>query len=65
MEQQNNEEVKETKPKQKTNIGSLILLIGLLLIFAGVAMITFAPQEVEQPENPEQTEQPSEESSKY
>lgn len=63
MEQQNNEEVKETKPKQKTNIGSLILLIGLLLIFAGVAMITFTPQEVEQSENPEQTEQPSEESS--
>ena len=40
MEQQN---IPETKPK--TNIGSILLLIGLLLIFAGAVMTTLAPQD--------------------
>lgn len=62
MEQHN---IPETKEKNNTNIGSIILLIGLLLIFAGVAMIAFSPQEVDQPEPPEESEQkqPSEEAS--
>ena len=38
MEQQN---IPETKEKKKTNIGSVLLLLGALMIFAGVAMITF------------------------
>ncbi len=54
MEQQN---IPETKTKPKTNIGSILLLIGLLLIFAGVAMTTLAPQD----ETEQETSTPSEE----
>ncbi len=52
MEQQN---IPETKPK--TNIGSILLLIGLLLIFAGAAMTTLVPQD----ETAQETPTPSEE----
>lgn len=54
MEQQN---IPETKEKKKTNIGSVLLLLGALMIFAGVAMITFFPEEEKQ----EQVQSPSEE----
>lgn len=59
MEQQN---IPQKQEKKKTNIGSLLLLIGLLLIFAGVTYQTFfIKEEVTETEQPqEETQQPSE-----
>ena len=56
MEQQN---IPETKPK--TNIGSILLLIGLLLIFAGAAMTTLAPQDETDQETPTPSEETTQE----
>ena len=53
-----NQNISETKQKTKFNPGSILLLIGLLLIAVGVALTTFVPQE--EP-NTEITDQPSEE----
>lgn len=53
-----NQNIPETKPKAKINLGSILLLIGLLLIAVGVALTTFVPQ---QEPNQEITEQPSQE----
>ena len=53
-----NKNISETKQKTKFNPGSILLLIGLLLIAVGVVLTTFVPQEEPNTETPNQ---PSEE----
>ena len=54
-----NKSVSEIKQKPKINPGSILLLVGLLLIAIGVALTTLVPQE---DLNNDKTNQPSEES---
>ena len=54
-----NKSVSEIKQKPKINPGSILLLVGLLLIAIGVALTTLVPQE---DLNDDKTNQPSEES---
>ena len=54
-----NKNISKTKQKAKINPGSILLLVGLLLIAIGVALTTLVPQE---DLNNEKTNQPSEES---